>query len=75
VQRQKVKETDRFVTKTASGQRCTVVEYTTYLEADSFEGPSWIEGTKKLRTTNNLSVNFRGPGHYDLLDGTKLTRV
>jgi hypothetical protein len=75
MQRREIRETDRFLAQTDAGKRYTIVEYTTYIEAAHFEGSSWVEGLKTLKTTSGQHVNFRGQGQYELIDGTPLTRV
>jgi hypothetical protein len=73
--RKQSKETDRFVARAADGCEYTIIQYTTFIEADSFESSGWIEGMKSLLTDDGQRVNYRGPGQYELLNGTKLTRV
>ena len=73
--RRKLKETDRFIARTATGETIVLVEYTTYIEAATFEGSSWVQGMKRLQTIDGQPVNFRDEGKYELLDGTPLSRV
>jgi hypothetical protein len=68
-------ESSRFQARTEDGRLITLVEYVNDYEAAAAEGASWMPGLKTLKTVDGQHVNVVGPGQYELIDGTRLTRV
>jgi hypothetical protein len=69
------RETDRFSTLTPNGDVVVVVEYTSITSYHSNAGSRSVPGVKSLVTEDGIAVNFKGPGTYELQDGTPLVRV
>jgi hypothetical protein len=73
--RGQIQETARFRARSANGREYVVVEYTAYLGVPSRGADSWRVGFKALETEHGQPVRVLGPGQYELLNGTRLTRV
>jgi len=69
------RETDRFDTVDQNGVLVTVIEYTEFVDTSSHQGPSSIDGMKRLETVSGHIVTPQGNGFLVIQTDQQLTRV
>ena len=70
------RRTDIFNVEDAQGRVYTIVEYTDFIQAETFGRSEEVEGLKELRLSNGQHVNLLSEGEFQIVEtGTKLRKV
>ena len=71
----RIKETDRFLTKTDTGKEYVIIQYQEYIDASTARDPNAeIPGIKDLRTINGLHVNYIDSKTFKVVETNEIVR-